>query len=91
MSGKLTGDSLIQKVKEFGNEEGDDKALKSRMCVECGYVDSNGLPDFVGFYNALKDATPGRQIPKDTSMTAEQIAKAESKVGNELADYSAIR
>ena len=88
MAERLTGERLIEKVKEISDSSDDERALKSRICVGCGYVHDNGLPDFVGFYNALKEAKKGSDKSDDKPQSLENTQKNIGEIRDEIRQYA---
>lgn len=88
MADRLTGDRLIEKVREISDSSDDERALKSRICVGCGYVHDNGLPDFVGFYNALKEAKGETESPEKETVSPERMEELTSEIKDELGEYA---
>ena len=88
MAERLTGEQLIAKVREITSSSGDERALKSRICVGCGYVHDNGLPDFVGFYNALKEAKGETESPEKETVSPERLDEVTTEVKHELGEYA---
>ena len=88
MPERLTGERLIEKVREITGSSEDDRALKSRICVGCGYVHDNGLPDFVGFYNALKEAKKEINSSDDKPQSLEDTQRNLGEIRDEIRQYA---
>lgn len=87
MTQKLTGEVLIEKIKDLVNQEND--IPKSKLAACCGYTLENGMPDFLAFHNALCAATgkdPSEERKSDIS--AEKQKQIEAEIKSELRDYA---
>ncbi len=85
MTDKLIGEALVEKIRQLTNKEND--MSKSRLAVACGYVHDNGLPDFVGFYNALKEAK-GIEESEAEPISDERKKEIYGEIRRELSNYS---
>ena len=84
----LTGDALIEKIRELVDE--DNGISKSRLAVECGYVRENRLPDFVPFYKAMCIATgkDPNQLSDESEMSEEKQERINAEIKSDYIRYT---